>query len=170
MVRTEGNAPLALHKHRLVHGVIFVATVVGIFPNIASVATLLSALSAAGHDVSRAQVLGNADVPTEIANTGAQYTWIGDVNRGSGGGGMITNSGGVGVPGIGLGSRTEGVIYGDSVNDYLAALNVPDGRTDDYAVAVESGRVVAGLMVADGSVDSARGVFSSSGATVVDVF
>jgi hypothetical protein len=147
-----------------------VATVVVIFPNISSGATLLNALSAAGHDVSLAQVLGNSDVPTEIANTGAQYTWIGDVNRGSGGSGMITNSGGVGVPGIGLGSRTEGVIYGDSVNDYLAALNVPDGRTDDYAVAVESGRVVAGLQVADGSVDSARGVFSSSGATVVDVF
>lgn len=146
------------------------ATVVGIFPDIASVATLLSALGAAGHDVSSAQILGNTDVPTEIANTGAQYTWIGDVNRGSGGGGMITNSGGVGVPGIGIGNRTEGVVYGDSVNDYLAALNVPDGRTDDYAVAVESGRVVAGLQVADGSVDSARSVFSSSGATVVDVF
>jgi len=153
-----------------VHGVILVATVVGIFPNISSVATLLSALGAAGHDVSRAQVLGNTDVPTEIANTGAQYTWIGDVNRGSGGGGMITNAGGVGVPGIGLGTRTEGVIYGDSVNDYLAALNVPDGRTDDYAVAVEAGRIVAGLPVADGSLDAARAAFSSAGATVIDVF
>lgn len=146
------------------------ATVVGIFPDISSVATLLSSLSAAGHDVSRAQVLGNTDVPTEIANTGAQYTWLGDVNRGSGGGGMITNSGGVGVPGIGLGTRTEGVIYGDSVNDYLAALNVPDGRTDDYAVAVEAGRIVAGLPVSDGSLDAARAAFSSAGATVVDVF
>jgi hypothetical protein len=151
---------------------IFVATVVGIFPDTASVATLLGALSAAGHDVSRAQVLGNMDVPTEIANTGAQYTWIGDVNRESGGSGMITNSGGVGVPGIGvgIGNRTEGVIYGDSVNDYLASLNVPDGRNDDYAIAVESGRSVAGLLVPDGSADAVRGMFSSAGATVVDVF
>ena len=75
------------------------------------------------------------DVPTEIANTGAQYTWLGDVNRGTSIGGSITNMGGVSVPGIGIGGRTEGVIYGDSVNDYLASLNVPDGRNDDYAIA-----------------------------------
>lgn len=146
------------------------ATVVGIFPNTASVATLLSALSAAGHDASRAQILGNMDVPTEIANTGAQYTWLGDVNRGSSIGGPITNLGGVSVPGIGMGGRTEGVIYGDSVNDYLASLNVPDGRNDDYAIAVESGRTVAGLVVPDTATDAVRGIFSSSGATVVDVF
>jgi hypothetical protein len=155
----------------LVREGIFVATVVGIFPNIASISTLLSALSAAGHDVSSAQVISSDDVPTEIASTGAQCTWIGDVNRGgSGGGGLITNSGGIGVPGIGGGSRTDGVIYGDSVNDYLSALNVPDGRTDDYAVAVESGRSIAGLRVDDGAADALRGLFSSSGATVVDVF
>jgi len=147
-----------------------VATVVGIFPNMASVATLLSALSAAGQDVSRAQVLGNADVPTEIANTGAQYTWIGDVNRSSGSG-MITNMGGVNVPGIGINNdRSEGVVYGDSVNDFLASLQVPDGRNDDYAIAVEAGRVVAGLGVPDSASDSIRGIFSSSGATTVDVF
>jgi hypothetical protein len=146
-----------------------VATVVGIFPNMASVATLLSALSAAGQDVSRAQVLGNADVPTEIANTGAQYTWLGDVNRGSSSG-MITNMGGVGVPGLNSSNRTEGVVYGDSVNDFLASLNVPDGRNDDYAIAVEAGRVVAGLDVPDTTSGTIRGIFSSSGATTVDVF
>lgn len=146
------------------------ATVVGIFPDISSVASLLSALGAAGHDVSRAQVLGNMDVPTEIANTGAQYTWLGDVNRGSGGGGGSNLAGGVGVPGIGLGNRTEGVIYGDSVNDYLASLNVPDGRNDDYAIAIECGRTVAGLLVPDTDSDAVRNMFSSSGATVVDVF
>jgi len=149
---------------------IFVATVVGIFPDTASVASLLSALGAAGHDVSRAQILGNMDVPTEIANTGAQYTWLGDVNRGSGGGGFGNLAGGVGVPGIGLGDRTEGVIYGDSVNDYLASLNVPDGRNDDYAIAIESGRTVAGLLVPDTDTDAVRNLFTSSGATVVDVF
>jgi hypothetical protein len=150
--------------------VIFVPTVVGIFPNLASVATLLNALSAAGQDVTRAQVLGTADVPTEIANTGAQYTWLGDVSRASGGG-IITNSGGVGVPGLNVNSdRTEGVVYGDSVNDFLASLNVPDGRNDDYAIAVEAGRVVAGLSVPASDSDTIRGVFSSSGATTVDVF
>jgi hypothetical protein len=153
----------------LVCEVIFVATVVGIFPDMASVATLLNALSAAGQDVSRAQVLGNADVPTEIANTGAQYTWIGDVNRSSGSG-IITNMGGVSVPGLNTSDRTEGVVYGDSVNDFLASLQVPDGRNDDYAIAVEAGRVVAGLGVPDSSSDSIRGIFSSSGATTVDVF
>jgi len=147
-----------------------VATVVGIFPNNASVSTLLSALSAAGHDVSRAQVISNADVPTEIASTGVQYTWIGDVSRAGGGSGIITGAGGIGVPGLDATSRTEGVIYGDSVNDFLAALNVPDARTDDYAQAVEAGRTVAGLRVDDGAADALRGVFSSSGATVVDVF
>jgi len=150
---------------------IFVATIVGIFPDTASVAALLNALDAAGHDVSRAQVLGNMDVPTEIANTGAQYTWLGDVNRGSGGGAGLSNlAGGVGVPGIGIGNRTEGVIYGDSVNDYLASLNVPDGRNDDYAIAIESGRTVAGMLVPDTDTDSVRSMFSSAGATVVDVF
>lgn len=145
------------------------ATVVGIFPDFSSVATLLGALSAAGQDVSKAQVLGNSDVPTEISNTGAQYTWIGDVNRGADSG-MITNMGGVGVPGIGTTDRTDGVIYGDSVNDYLASLNVPDGRTDDYSVAVECGRAIAGLPVADASSEAVRAIFKSSGATVVDVF
>jgi hypothetical protein len=108
-------------------------------------------------------------VPTEIANTGAQYTWLGDVNRGSGTG-MITNMGGVGVPGMNTSSRTEGVVYGDSVNDFLASLNVPDGRNDDYAIAVEAGRVVAGIGVPDSASDSIRGIFSSSGATTVDIF
>jgi hypothetical protein len=131
---------------------------------------MLSALSAAGQDASRAQVLGNADVPTEIANTGAQYTWLGDVNRSSGSA-MISNMGGVSVPGMNVNSdRTEGVVYGDSVNDFLASLNVPDGRNDDYAIAVESGRVVAGISVPDAASDSIRGIFSSSGATTVDVF
>jgi hypothetical protein len=146
-----------------------VPTVVGIFPSMASVATLLSALSAAGQDVSRAQVLGNADVPTEISNTGAQYTWLGDVNRGVDSG-IITNMGGIGVPGMNTSDRTEGVVYGDSVNDFLASLNVPDGRNDDYAIAVEAGRVVAGIDVPATNTDSIRGIFTSSGATTVDVF
>ncbi|HKW44237.1 MAG TPA: hypothetical protein VJN22_01185 [Candidatus Eremiobacteraceae bacterium] len=145
-------------------------TVVGIFPNQASVTTLLGALSAAGHDVSTVQILSTSDVPTEIANTGAQYTWIGDVDRGIDVG-SITNMGGVGVPGLAAGNRTEGVVYGDSVNDYLASLNVPDGRSDDYAIAVESGRLVAGMPLDDAAnADAARKIFSSAGATVVDAF
>jgi hypothetical protein len=153
-----------------VHEDYLVVSVVGIFPDTTSVAALLNNLSAAGHDVSRAQILGNMDVPTEIANTGAQYTWLGDVSRGSSIGGSITNMGGVSVPGIGIGGRTEGVVYGDSVNDYLASLKVPDGRTDDYAKAVEEGRTVTGLLVPDDAVEAVRGIYSSSGATVVDVF
>jgi hypothetical protein len=153
-----------------VHGVIFVATVVGIFPNSASVSALLSALSAAGNDVSRVQILSNADVPTEIASTGAQYTWIGDVDRGIDVG-SITNMGGVGVPGLSATNRTEGVVYGDSVNDYLSSLNVPDGRNDDYAIAVENGRLIAGLPLDDAATSEAvRGIFKSAGATLVEVF
>jgi hypothetical protein len=148
-----------------------VATVVGIFPDHTSVSKLIENLSAAGHDVSRAHVLCNEDIPTDICESGVKCTWIGDVNRTMAGGGSLSAADGmsINVPGL-SGSGGGDVVYGDSINDYLAELNVPDARTDDYAIAVEAGRTVAGYRADDGQAEALRGAFSSAGATVVDVF
>ncbi len=147
------------------------ATVLGIFPDLASVSKLIETLGNSGLDVSRAHVLCTDDVPTEITESGVKCTWLGDVQRAIGqGGSIITNSGGVDIPGLSHVSAGDGVVYGEAINDYLADFNVPDGRTDDYAVAVEAGRAIAGYSADDGTVDKLRGVFSSAGATVVDVF
>jgi hypothetical protein len=87
-------------------------------------------------------------------------------------GGSLSQADGISinVPGLSNSGGGEGIVYGDAINDYLAELNVPDGRTDDYAIAVEAGRTVAGYRADDGQAEALRGTFSSAGATVVDVF
>jgi hypothetical protein len=140
--------------------------VVGIFPECALLESVIGALVSSGKDPKRLRVLCNEEVPTELANSGVQVVWLGDVSR-TPGGGIITNSGGVGVPG--MNNSAPSVLESDELLDALSDLNIPDGRTDDYARAVEDGRMVVGY---PGDADSAaiKQLLASTGASIVEEF
>ena len=147
------------------------ASVVGIFPDLPAVSKLVQNLGSAGYDLSTAHVLCVEDIPSYITESGVRCTWLGDVERSVAGSGTImSNAGGINVPGLSDAHAADGMMYGDEVNDYLADLNVPDGRNDDYAVAIEAGRAVAGIRTDAAQTESLRGLFKAAGATVVDVF
>ena len=142
------------------------AMVVGIFLDGPSVLSVIDGLKSKGADVSRLHVLACDELPTELAETGARMVWIGDVERDVPHG-IITNAGGVSVPGLSGG--VGGQVDGDELLECLSELSIPDGRTDDYARAVEEGRIVLGY---PGGSDAAglSQLFSSSGATIVETF
>jgi len=143
-----------------------VAMVVGIFLDGPSVLSVIDGLKSKGADVSRLHVLACDDLPTELAEAGARLVWIGDVERDVPHG-IITDAGGVSVPGLGSGG--VGQVDGDDLLECLSELSIPDGRTDDYARAVEEGRIVVGY---PGGADAASlsQLFSTSGATIVETF
>jgi hypothetical protein len=114
----------------------------------------------------RLRVLSCDEVPTELASSGLQFTWIGDVDRGAPHD-IITGSGGTNFPGMAGGDVSA--VQGDLLLESLSDLEIPDGRTDDYSRAVEDGRMVLGY---PGGADSTatKQLFSSAGATLVEVF
>jgi hypothetical protein len=140
--------------------------VVGIFPDCSKLEGLIDALVSSSRDPKRLHVLSCEEVPTELASSGIQLVWIGDVMRTSSAG-IITDAGGVGVPG--LTNAGPSMIDSDELLDWLSDLNVPDGRTDDYARAVEEGRLVAGYP-ADSDAAATRQLFTTAGATIVEEF
>jgi len=142
-----------------------VSTVVGIFPDGSKLQSLIDGLKSSGADVGNLRILWSDEVPTELASSGAQFVWIGDVQKGAPAG-IITGSGNIGVPGL-SGTSIE-PMEGDELLESLSDLGIPDGRTDDYARAVEDGRVVVGY---PRSTDAGiRQLFSASGATIVEEF
>jgi hypothetical protein len=147
-----------------------VSMIVGIFPDGSKLAGLINSLVSAGKEPSRLTVLWCDEVPTELASMGPEFVWLGDVVRSSSGG-MITDSGGIRVPGLNSGGSTgsSSLVENDELLDSLSDLAIPDGRTDDYARAIEQGRLVVGY---PGDADSAgtRQLFASAGATTVEEF
>jgi hypothetical protein len=144
--------------------------IVGIFPDGSKLAGLIDALVSSGKDTKRLRVLWCEEVPTELASAGPEFVWLGDIIRSSSGG-IITDSGGTRVPGLNSGGSSGGssIVENDELLDSLSDLAIPDGRTDDYARAVEQGRLVVGY---PGDADAAgtRQLFASTGATTVEEF
>ena len=139
--------------------------VVGILPSCTNLRTVIDGLASSGADLGLLRVLTCEEVPTELATSGIQYVWIGDVERATGG--IITGGGGTGIPGSS--NRSPNVVEGDELLESLSDLAIPDARTDDYARAVEDGRCVLGYPSRP-SASAIRDLFSSAGATIVEEF
>src|SRR5690348_3476925 len=100
----NGSASCAAREHVpqphiCLPGDTLVSMVVGIFPNVGSLKPVVDGLASMGADLARIRVLSCDEVPTELASTGIEFVWIGDVERGVDQS-IITGSGGTSIPGI----------------------------------------------------------------------
>lgn len=139
--------------------------VVGIFSDNAALKAIVDGLRATGADLERLRALTTDEVPTELATSGVQFVWIGDVERGVEGPSL-------GHDGTGLPTstnRSPNEVHGDELLESLSELGVPDGRTDDYARAVEQGRLIVGYPSFTDS-SALRQLFTSAGANTIDEF
>jgi len=144
--------------------------VVGTFDNHRAIQALAGNLKSAGCDVSQLRIAGNEEIPTDLATSGAQYVYLGDVQPS---GGVIGSAGtgletGTGVPGL-TDSGAQALGYGE-LGDYLSDLGIPDGKTDAYSKAVDGGEWLAGYLTPPDKLDSVKSAFASAGARSVEVF
>jgi len=142
-----------------------VGMVVGTFQDSTALKPVVDSLNASGVDIDRLRVLTYDEVPTELASTDIQFVWIGDVERASSPGEMGT---GTGIPGQSS-NRSPNEVHGDELLECLSELAIPDGRTDDYARAVEKGSLIIGYPTRPDTPDL-RALFLSAGATTVEEF
>ncbi|HET9342489.1 MAG TPA: hypothetical protein VFO25_06220 [Candidatus Eremiobacteraceae bacterium] len=139
--------------------------VVGIFSNSGALKSIIDGLRESGADPERLRALTTDEVPTELATSGVQFVWIGDVERGVEG--PTLGTGGTGLPTST--NRSPNEVHGDELLESLSELGVPDGRTDDYAKAVEDGRMIVGYPSYSDST-ALRQLFTSAGADSIDEF
>lgn len=144
-----------------------VSMVVGVFQDSSALKPIVASLQSMGVDLERLRAVCCDEVPTELASTGVQYVWIGDVER-SAAGGIMTDGGGTSVPGSS--SRTPTSIDGDQMLEALSEMAVPDGRTDDYARMIEKGQLVVAYPTLGVDGKALRQLFSSNGAQTVEEF
>jgi hypothetical protein len=145
--------------------------VVGIFPNHDAIAKVAEALKASGLDVNELKVISEETPPDHLITSGVEFILGGDPDEEmlTTGTGIITSSGGTGVPGLTGSAATPHVSRGPSAVDMLGDFDVPDGRTDDYIEALQKGRCIAGY-VTSSDVDKVKGVFANAGGSPVEVF
>jgi hypothetical protein len=145
--------------------------VVGIFPNNDAIAKLAQAITSGGLDVNELTVISSENASDDLISSGVQFVLSGEPDEEmlSAGTGIITSSGGTGVPGLTDSATFPHVSHGPSTVDLLADLDVPDGRTDDYVEAIDQGRCVAGYVVS-GDADKIKSIFTSAGGSPVEVF
>jgi hypothetical protein len=139
--------------------------VVGIFSNSSALKSIIDGLRDSGADPERLRALTCDEVPTELATSGVQFVWIGDVERGVEG--PTLGTGGTGLPTST--NRSPNEVHGDELLESLSELGVPDGRTDDYAKAVEDGRMIVGYPSYSDST-ALKQLFTSAGADSIDEF
>ena len=145
--------------------------VVGIFPNHDAITKVAEALKSAGLDVNELTVISDETPSDDLIGSGIQFVLSGEPDEEmlTTGTGIITSSGGTGVPGLTDSVTQPHMTHAPSTVDLLADLDVPDGRTDDYIEALEQGRCVAGY-VTSSDIDKVKGVFAGAGGSPVEVF
>jgi hypothetical protein len=145
--------------------------VVGIFPNHDAIAKVTDALKAGGLDVNELTVISSEEVSDDLISSGVRFVLSGEPEDDllTTGTGIITTSGGTGVPGLTDSLTQPHVSHGRSTVEWLDDLDVPDGRTDDYVDALEQGRCVAGYVTSN-DIDKVKGLFASAGGNPVEVF
>src|SRR5579864_1230492 len=99
--------------------------VVGIFSDCSALKPIVDGLKESGADLDRLRAMSSDDIPTELASYGVNYTWIGDVERGSSPGDLGT--GGTGMPSYATRSLAD--VHGDEMLESLSELVIPDGTT-----------------------------------------
>lgn len=144
--------------------------VVGIFPSNTAVEKLTDSLKQGGLDPVRLTVISGDEASGKLISSGVQFVLSGEAEETTlaGGTGIITSHGGPDVPGLSKINTDVGEIEEPPELEALSDLNVPDGRTDDYAEALENGRTIAGFYADEA--DKVKGLFTAAGATSVEVF
>jgi hypothetical protein len=146
-----------------------VAIVVGTFDDHDAITALSAALKNSGVDVSKLRVVGNEEVPTELAAPEVEYVWLGDVG-GTRATGLenVEQETGTGVPGLTSGGSRP--VSSPELGDYLSDLGIPDAKTDTYGKAVDAGKWLAGYPVYGDGIEPVKSAFTSAGAKSVEVF
>jgi hypothetical protein len=147
------------------------SVVVGIFPDHDGIAKLTDSLKAGGYSVERLRVITPETPADELISSGAQFMFSGDAEPSTLAtrGGIITGFGGTGVPGLTEQIPHVDAFHAPSLAELFSELDIPDTRMGYFETAIEEGRSVAGYN-AHGSVDQVRSLFTSCGASPVDVF
>jgi hypothetical protein len=86
--------------------------------------------------------------------------------------GMISDSGGTAVPGMGAGGTKPSLrdFRHGSAADYLVGFAIPSDQVDNYNDAVEDGRCVVAYEASDDEVDKVAGAFKAAGVRNVRAF
>jgi hypothetical protein len=142
-----------------------VSMVVGIFSDHQGLRVVVDGLTKNGVDLDRLRVVTCDEVPTELATSGVQYVWIGDVQR-SAPSDIMTSGGGTSMP---SGNGGNG-FFENELDEALSELAIPDGKTDDYARAVEAGQLVVGYPSLGIDAATLRQLYDAAGASSIDEF
>lgn len=146
--------------------------VVGIFADNDAVEKLTDAMKTQGLDLERLRIISNETPSDDLISSGVQF-FAGDAEPETlaTGEGIITGMGGMGVPGLTTYSspRYDVGSHAPSTDELLSELNIPQRRVPDFEKALESGRSIVGYN-AGNDVDRVKSLFSSAGATPVEVF
>lgn len=117
----------------------------------------------AGFDIGSLTVISTQEPTSYLASVGAQFVAALEPTR-------ISGDVALNVPGLGA---TQPYAYGAADSspalEALSDLGVPDGRSDDFLAAVDSGRCVAGCTATD-NVETLKALFSAAGASPINVF
>ncbi|HEV2908912.1 MAG TPA: hypothetical protein VGX02_06525 [Candidatus Eremiobacteraceae bacterium] len=144
--------------------------VVGIFPNYAEIKKLMDSVKAASLDLEALVVIADEAPDSSLISSGVQFNLTGEPDEGllTSERGIITSSGGTEVPGL-IGQQLPQVVGEDNVDALLADLGVPDKRSEEYEMAIDAGRCVAGYPATD-NVDTIKDLFTGAGAISTEVF
>ncbi len=145
--------------------------VVGIFKDHDAVAKLADTIKASGLDIERLKVITSETPSDDLVSSGVEFILSGEPNADAmgSGTGIITGFGGMSVPGLTDETPKGAGMVSSGSDELLAELSIPDGRSDDYTDAIDSGRSVAGF-AAGPDVDKVKALFSAAGGTPVEVF
>jgi hypothetical protein len=144
--------------------------VVGIFPNYAGISKLMESVKAAGLDLEALVVIADEAPDSSLISSGVQFNLTGEPDEGllTSERGIITSSGGTEVPGL-VGQQLPQVVGENNVDELLADMGVPDKRSEDYEMAIDAGRCVAGYPATDNA-DPLKDMFTAAGALSTEVF
>jgi hypothetical protein len=144
--------------------------VVGIFPNYAGIKKLMDSVKAAGLDLAALIVIADEAPDSSLISSGVQFNLTGEPDEGllTSSRGIMTSSGGTEVPGL-VGTPLPQVVGENDVEELLADMGVPDKSSEQYELALDAGRCVAGYPVTDNA-DPLKAMFTAAGAISTEVF
>lgn len=153
--------------------------VVGIFP-VSDPAAIHNALEAQQIDLSKVKVVSRADATPVSEESPIDFLTVeenmesnsrsDDMTKGTG---IMSDSGGTSVPGIGGSGPSLGSFQSRSAaagKSYLGALAIPGDEADNFNEAIEQGRAVVAYPDASGDATSVATAFKAAGLRNVRVY
>lgn len=144
--------------------------VVGIFPNYSGITKLTDEIKAAGLDLAQLVVIADEAPGDTLISGGVQFKLTGEPDEEllTSPRGIITSSGGTEVPGL-VGTSMPSIVGDTNTQELLAEMGVPEARSEDYELALEAGRCVAGYPTT-GDAEQLKASFVAAGALATEVF